>query len=108
MVKLSLQLSKLSDIPEPSIEKLLGLVNGIVALSVYDNMLDNEEVTEIDLGFGTLNILSVNEGIKFRYVPSKNIQDDLTKIINGKEPSTLRKLEKYAIKQITELYKDLI
>ena len=78
--KISTDLSKLSNLDENYLDKLLSLCGDIIGSSVYESILNNDDITELDLK-------SIN---------------------SGHEPSLKHKLEKAISAKLVDMYKGLI
>jgi len=67
-----------------------------------------EDQVEVDLGFGVI-IININEdNIKYRFKPSKELEESvINTAIDGKNNFTLT-LEKTLVQKITNIYKDFL
>lgn len=106
--KISTDLSKLSNLPEECLDKLLSLCGYIIGNSVYESLLSNEDITELDFGFGTLIVKSDLKDIKMKFIPGDDVELDLRSINAGGEPSLKHKLEKSVIAKLIDMYKELV
>ena len=62
---------------------------------------------EVDLGFGKLSISIEENLIKYRFNPSKKLEDSIINVVvNGDNEFTFV-LEKNLVQKITNIYKDM-
>lgn len=106
--KITTDLSKLSNIPEECLDKLFKICAYSIGNSVYESILNNEPITEIDLGFGTLIIKANLKDLKLKFIPCEDLELDLKNINQGGEPSLKHKLEKSVIAKLIDMYKELV
>ena len=106
--KLSTDLSKLSNIPEEYIDKVLKTCAPIIGNAVYESLLSSEEITDIDVGFGNIIIKADSKELKLKFVPSKDLEMALKTINSGKEPELKAKLEKALVAKLIDMYKEIL
>lgn len=100
-------LSKLTTINQLSINRLFDKVAWIASDAVEQAELAGDTNVELDLGFGILEILIEDNCIKYKFKPSKNLEEALIDtIINGKNQLTFT-IENTLVGKITNLYKDM-
>lgn len=103
--KLTKDLSTLTGISENSIRKLLEKTIYCICSSIEDTINAGEDELSIDLDYGTLKILVLNDNVKYKFIPSKKLDNAVTRTIaNGKnELATV--LEEALIGKIENVYK---
>lgn len=106
--KISTDLSKLSNLPEPLLDKLLGLTAYCISNAVYESLLDNEQFTELDMGYGTLIVKHDLKDLKLKFIPSEDLEMDLKNVNSGGKPELYHKIEKAVVAKLNDLYKELI
>ena len=106
--KLTTDLSKLSNLNEEYLDKLFSLCTDSIASSVYESILNNDNVTEIDIGFGRLIVRNDLSKIKIKFIPSNDLELELKNINKGNEPSLKHKLEKAVSAKLIDMYKGFI
>lgn len=106
--KMSTDLSKLSNLNEEYLDKLFDLCGDVVGGAVYESILSNDPLTEIDMGFGKLIIKLELKEIKMKFIPNKELELDLKNINSGNEPSLKHKLEKAVSAKLVDMYKGFI
>lgn len=106
--KVNTDLSKLSNIPEEYLDKLSIACGYIIGNAVYESILASQDITELDVGFGTLLFKNDLSGIKAKFIPSDALQNDLKNINEGGEPTIKAKLEKALSAKLISMYKEII
>ena len=106
--KLSTDLSKLSNIPEEYIDKVLKTCAPTIGNEVYESLLSSEEIADSDVGLGNIIIKADSKELKLKFVPSKELEMDLKTINSGKEPELKAKLEKALIAKLIDMYKEIL
>lgn len=108
MQKITEDLATLTTIPEKTIAKLLSKVNYCICNAVEESVLANELITEIDLDFGTLKILTANNELKYKFIPSAKLNDSIIATITNGHNTLTKTLEATLVERITSTYKDLL
>lgn len=101
-------LSVLTTIPLPAINKLADKSVFCICNDVEETALDGENLTAIDLGIGILQILVEGNDLKYRFLPSKNLEANIKNtLINKKNPLTAA-AEESLVKKVLNVYKNYI
>lgn len=109
MYSLTEDLSLLTTIPVPNINKLLGTKSiYCICSDVEETALQNKQITEIDIGIGTLTIFVDDESIQYRFTPSKKLENSIKKTIINKHNPLVEKAEQTLTQRIVNTYKDYI
>ena len=90
-------LNKISDISE------LCICDYIHELGIID-----EDVLQIDIGFGIVSLLVIDDEIKYSFSPSSSLEKLLIKTIENKESPMVHKLEVNLENKINSTYKDIV
>lgn len=106
--KVSTDLSKLSNVPEEYLDKLLNVCGYIISNAVYESMLSSQDLTEIDLTFGKLLIKTDLKEVKMKIIPSEELLTDLKNVNEGGEPTLKHKLERSLSAKLMDMYKEII
>lgn len=106
--KLSGDLSKLTNVPEEILDKLLNVCKYCISESIYESMLNKDKITEIDLGFGDLLFKTGLKDLKIKFIPKEDLELDIKGVTNGDKSTLHRKLEKALSTKLTEIYKDIL
>lgn len=74
-------LSKVTNIPEPLLDKLITKIRAIICDDVLDASLEKSNLVEIDVGIGTLTISIEDNNLKYRFTPSELFNDNIVSTI---------------------------
>lgn len=98
----------ITTIPVASLQKLANKASFCICNCIEETKLNNESLTEINIGIGILSINVVNNSIEYRFTPNKKFEEAIrTTIIDGKNP-LVEVAESVLIDKILHVYKDLI
>lgn len=101
-------IEKLTNVPQKYLNKFVDASNSAICDHINTSIVNGEEYTDIDIGIGTLVILSDGNELKYKFVPSKQLENNIyTTVVKGKNPLN-KKLETSLVDRITKLYKDLL
>jgi len=108
MNDLTKDISILTTIKEDYLDNLIKKSEWCICSYVEETILKKENITKIDIGIGSLSILVEDNSIKYKFIPSEELENSIrTTIINDKNPLKL-KLEKVLVDKITNVYKELL
>ena len=100
-------LSKLTTIDVLYINRIFDKIIWCLSDYVETALDNNEDSVEVNFGFGTVFINIEESSIKYRFKPSKQLEDSLINtVVNGNNEFTLV-LEKNLVQKITNIYKDM-
>ena len=101
-------ISTLTTIKEEYLNSLVAKSEWCICSYVENSILNKESITKIDIGIGSLSILVEDNTIKYKFIPSEQLENAIrTTIINDKNPLKL-KLEKVLVDKIINVYKELL
>jgi|GEM_PF-3312648 len=107
MSKIIEDVSKLTTIPDKSIYKLMDKFVYCISDAIVEDIISLNDITEADIGLGTLYIQHIGNEIKYKFIPNdyfnKVVIDSVTNKLNLLEKS----VEKNLVDKITNTYKDL-
>jgi hypothetical protein len=101
-------LNSLTTIPESSLSKLLDISNWDICNCVEETTLQKDNLAKIDLGLGTLMILMEEDNIRYKFIPSRELEVNIKNTYLKKENPLKNNLEKSLVKKITEIYKEFL
>lgn len=70
--------------------------------------MKNESPTEMDIGIGTLLISDNEETVKYKFIPSKALEELVNETIQNKKSPLELKLEKNLVNKILNTYKTIL
>ena len=101
-------LAAITTIPPNSLQRLKEKEIYIICNDVEESILQNKDVTEINIGIGNLIIEVKNNSINYKFVPSLKLEKNLiSTIINKKNPLTYA-MEEALANRIVKTYKDML
>ena len=101
-------ISKLTTIPVDTLDKLVEKANWCICDCVKQDLLDNQKISELDIGIGKLFIKNEDELLKYKFVPSDVLVQSLIDTCINKENPLELTLEKKLVNKILNTYKDII
>jgi hypothetical protein len=100
--------SRMTTVPYTALTKLSKQYVYCICNAVEETTLAKEPLTYINVGFGTLVIQHQNEQLRYQFIPSKLLSENLAETVtNGKNP-LVKELEASLVDRILNTYKDLI
>lgn len=99
--------SILSTIPEKTIEKFFQKFIYCICEQVKEDVLDGKEISELDIGLGTLYIKYIGDEIRFKFVPSNYLETSVSNTVKNKLNLLENNLKDALVKKFVEVYKDL-
>ena len=101
-------ISKLTTIQKEYLDSLIVKSEWCICSYIENTILNKENITKIDIGIGSLSILVEDNTIKYKFIPSKELESAIrTTVIDDKNPLKF-KLEKTLVDKITNIYKELL
>ena len=108
MVNMIENLSTLTTIPEKYLTKLFDKIYYVMSDAVVETALLDKEITEIDIGIGTLLISANKSEIKYKFVPNKKLEQTIKSAVINKRNILANTLESNIVDKITDTYKTFI
>ena len=102
---ISTDLSTLTTINEQIFTKLESKIIWCISNSMYEAIKAGENSTIIDLGFGTITILFDNNEIKYKFVPSQELEKVLTRTVINERNDLAINIESSLVSKLTNVYK---
>ena len=100
-------ISLITTINERALDKLSDKVLWCISDAVEKAMLNNDNVIELDLGFGILMISILDNNVKYKFVPSKELEKAVNDTIINEKNMLVDVLEESLVNKITNVYKDM-
>lgn len=101
------KIATLTTIESDSLSKINNLIGLCISDAVYESVLGDENQVTVDLDFGTLTIIRSASEIKYKFVPSAKLEEEIVKAIKDKKNAldniVLEKLKN----SLVSTYKDL-
>ena len=100
-------LSTLTTIATYNLDKLVSKSVSIISHDVAESLREGAEVTSIDIGLGVLHIQHIAGVIKYKFIPSKMLDNTICSTYKGNESSLIMEVDKVLGERINNIYKDL-
>lgn len=101
-------IAKLTTIPEKNLEKLSLLGIYCIVGAVMTAKLSGKDTVDIDTGIGNLAINFEDDQVKYKFIPSSNLEVSVKTAILNEQNLLEGLLENSLINKVTATYKDLI
>jgi len=75
---------------------------------VYEGILEGNNPIEMELGFGTLYIKYEGDEIKYKFIPSKKLEESVSRTVQTKTSPIVQGLDAALKERIENTYKDLL
>lgn len=100
-------LSVLTTISESSLNKLVEKSKFIICHDIQESLIGKNDITDINIGIGVIKIKIDNDGVRYRFVPSKSLEESIvTTVESGRSPLTCE-IEQAIVNKIEKVYKEL-
>lgn len=107
-IKIIEDLSKLFNIEQGTLSKLLVTLGYCIAERVYEDVLENKTTTEVNIEFATLTVSNVDGKLKIKLTPNEQFLNDLKAAESRQKVKLVDRIEKYLINTLNYTYKELI
>lgn len=108
MIDIIQDVSTITTIPKDALDKLVNKELWCICEAVKEGSLKNESPTEMDIGIGTLLISDHEETVKYKFIPSKALEESVNETIQNKKSPLELKLEKNLVNKILNTYKTIL
>ena len=101
-------LSIITTIPVDTFNKLSDKSILCISDEFYESILDKNELTDINIGIGRLLIKVEDDQIKYKFIPSANLQAVLKSTYLEKNSALKKEVDTSLVKKLTQIYKDIL
>lgn len=101
-------LNRTTDIPINSLVRVSENINLCVANAFYESLQNCETITTYDIGIGKLLIGLKDNGIHYKFIPSKQLEGLLIDVANGNGNPIVQALDKSLVDKIIRTYKEAL
>lgn len=102
------KIATLTTIENESLVKINNLISCCISDAVYESVLDEDSQVAVDLDYGTLTISKSNNELRYKFVPSAKLEEDIVKAIKDKNNAldsiVLEKLKNNLVSTYKELF----
>ena len=108
MTDLLADLSVLTGIPRLTLDKLSKSMILCTSHAVHESQAESKDLTEIDLGFGVLYIKYDATNVKYKFIPSKALENQIRQTFESRTSPLITKAEHQLADRIKSTYKELL
>ena len=108
MATLIEDLSVLTDVSEPTLKKFIPVSIYCLSHNVFETLHKNENISEIDIGIGQLCIKIESNSVKYRFIPSKELDKCVTQAVTTGCSPMITKIDTSLQEKIERAFKELI
>lgn len=101
-------ISNLTTLSIRLLEKLNKTAMTIIGHSVYESLQESSPDTHVDLGYGTLTIHVDTDTVRYRFVPSMELERLVTKTVTTKTSPLKVALDKNLSDKLQNTYRELL
>lgn len=100
------RVSTISTIDERTLTKLCTIQDWCIS-DIIREMIDNKENEEtIFIGIGTIKIIIDEDGVRYKFKPSQELEDNIINTLNGEKSVLEEALVESVKKKLLNIYKD--
>jgi hypothetical protein len=107
MTDLLKDLSLLSGVSYTNLTFLNIHATNSIAHTVLESILENSDVTEVDIGIGTLKIQHKDDEIRYKFIPNETLSAKVTSTVKNKQSPVAKRVGDKLGERINKAYKDL-
>ena len=107
MINIVNDVSVLTNIPSKLLDKIKKCEEYSIVENITELNLEKEHFIDLDLGIGVLSILVDNNTVKYKFVPSSNLNEEILSAIKYRKNILDLKLESSLSQKIEQTYRDL-
>lgn len=105
---LTKDISALTGLSVTSLNEVMNKASMCVAHGVYESILTGDNEVEIDVGIGTLVVRVCDDVVKYRFEPSKSLEQNLVDVVNKKTSPLLERANDTLRERIKRTYKEIV
>lgn len=108
MISINSDLSVITNIPKMTLDKLCDKAALLIADNTLESFLNKEDKASLDIGIGYLYIKIEDDAIKYKFIPSKSLDNLLKDSIKSKQSPIITSVDKALRDKIQATYKELL
>lgn len=108
MNKLIEDIATLTTISQHALVNLTEKVNACICHSVFESLKEGNQLTEIDIGVGILYIKCEEDQIKYKFIPSKKLEENVSYTVKHRVSPVQYQVETALKERIESTYKNLL
>lgn len=100
-------LATLTTIAKYNLDNLVNKSIFVISHDVVESLREDKEITSIDIGIGTLHIQHTSGVIKYKFIPSKTLDNSICDAYKNRESILALEIDNALGERINNTYKDL-
>ena len=108
MVNLIDDLSVLTNVSDTTLSKFIPVANYSIGHAVHESQCTHSDVTEIDIWIGCLLLKIEDDCIRYKFVPSKELETTIIQTVGTHRSPIVTKIETNLQNKIDKVYKELL
>lgn len=108
MKKLSYDLSALTNIPVFTMNKLIDKSILCICHGVHEGIIEKNNPVEVDIGIGVMYINYEEDEIKYKFIPSKKLEESVAKTVSTNISPLTAAAEEELKERVEATYKNLL
>lgn len=105
---LASNLSKVTQIPKSTLDDLARAATLVLGHSAIEQLTEKQNIVEMDIGIGRLYIKFLDNEIKYKFIPSKQLDYCIKDAVNNKNDPLINALELNLRERIERTYKRML
>lgn len=101
-------IATLTTMPKYALDRIGVLTRYCICHYIEESKLKHEDVTTVDLGIGDLLIKQCEDGIRYKFIPSRNLEKAVSETIQTGVSPLVNEAENVFVDRIVKTYKDLL
>lgn len=108
MNRLIEDISALTTISQNALSNLMTKVQFCICHCVYEGIIEGKNPVDIDIGVGTLYIKFEEDEIKYKFIPSKKLEESVSCTVMNKVSPLVDEVDATLKNRIENTYKNLL
>ena len=108
MKKIVDDIATLTTISNNALVNLVDKIQTCICHDVYESLIEGNSTSEIDIGIGTLYIKCEESEIKYKFIPSKKLEENVSFTVKHKQSPLVYEIETSLKSRIESTYKNLL
>ena len=104
-INISEDLSKLTTVNKQVFNKLESKIIWCISDCICESLKVGDNISDIDLGFGTLKIAFKGNEIKYKFIPSQELEKAVSNTVVNERNDLVLNIENSLVSKLTNVYK---
>lgn len=98
--------SKLTTIPQQEVQCVVNAIKDCICYALQESIKNKEDYADIDIGIGALCLNITEDGVEYKFVPSKDLENDIIYTAQHDCCPLVHKIEESIRNKIVGAYKE--